>query len=583
MRAQRDSVEEGWPAESDHNLGSRLDSRALVRGEKRALLAIVALTALGTLAEAGFLVLLARAGVSLANGADMVVLQTDRSITMPVALGAAAALVAIRFGANVAAVGLSSASMARATIRLRRAFTQAFLGTAWDLKHGLAPGRVQQLLSNYSRTAVNVVAATARGATALISLATLVSVALVIQPYITLVATLLVALLSVAMLPLRRLVKRKSRQAADAQVAFGVRANELESLAMEIDVHGVRTAAAKRVNDDAAAAANALRWSQFAQLAIGPTYQFVAYGGILALLIVGAVVGVDDIGTVGAVMVLLLRCLAYGQSLQVASAQHTQGNVYATSLADEIDRYAHAATAPGQQIPVSPSSIQARNLNFAYGDEPTLSDLDFTIDTGARVAVVGPSGSGKSTLTQLLLGLRSAPGSLTLAGVPIEDADTDWFKNEVALVPQHSNLISGTVADNVRFLRPQITDADIEAACKKAAIHDEIVALGGYSASVGERGGELSGGQQQRLCIARALAGSPGLLVLDEATSALDAQSERKVLSALSTLGDDITIVAITHRPAVLDLCDQVLHLDEGRVSYFGPTRDYDLADRGLS
>ena len=566
----------------DEDRSRRLDGRALIEGERRALVTIVVLTAIGTLAEAGFLVLTARAGVALANGSDDVTLFGAVSVTIVVALIASAALAVLRFCVNITSAGFTSRSIERATVRIRRAFTASFLATSWDIKHGLAPGRVQQLLSNYTRSAVNVVAATARGLTASMSLIALVGAALTIQPYITLVATLLVFVLGAAMLPLRRLVKRSSRRAADAQVAFGTRVNELESLALEIDVHSVRSAAATRVDADAVDAAAALRQSQFAQLAIGPSYQLVTYSGIVGLLIVGANTGVDDIGTVGAVMVLLLRSLGYGQSLQVARAQYTQAEVYASSLADEIDRYAEAAPEPGYALPTTAEGVRATNLDFAYDDVPTLSDLSFSISTGATVGVVGASGSGKSTLAQLLLGLRQSGGALELDGIAIDDADPTWWRQQVALVPQHSNLLTGTVTENVRFLRPEITDEAIEMACRRAAIHDDIMAMGGYDANVGERGGELSGGQQQRLCIARALAGDPRLLVLDEATSALDAESERRVLSAVAELDSDVTVIAVTHRPAVLDICDHVLHLDEGEVSYFGPTHQYEEIQGGL-
>lgn len=549
----------------------------MLRGERRSLVAIVGLTLLATMAEAGFLVIIARAGVALANGEKAINIQGDRTVAMTTGLLCAAAFIAVRFVANVGGAALSSMSMARAAIRLQSEFTDAYLSTSWAVKHGLAPGRVQQLLSNYARTAVNAVAATARGLTAAVSLFALVAVAFAIQPYITIVATVLVAGLGAAMLPLRRKVQEVSKRAAAAQVAFGTRVNETESLALEIEVHGVKEPVADRVRADATEAAHALGWSQFAQLAIGPAYQLVAYGGVVALLAVGITTGVDDIGTVGAVLILLLRCLGYGQSLQVARAQYTQADIYATALAEEVERYRDAANDSGVMTADRREGLSATGLSFSYEDEPTLHDLSFDVPPGSIIGVVGPSGSGKSTLTQLVLGLRQSGGALTLDGVAIDDADPTWWTRQVAMVPQHSQLLTGTVADNVRFLRDHISDADIEAACRQASIHDEIVAMGGYATSVGERGGELSGGQRQRLCIARALAGRPSLLVLDEPTSALDSASERRVLDALADLGDETTVLVVTHRLAVLDVCDHVLGLDGGRVDYLGPTEGYHL------
>ena len=552
-----------------------MGSRALLRGERRALLGVVALTLVGTMSEAGFLVIIARAGVALANGQKVITIQGDHTVTMVTGLVAAAGFIAARFLANIGSAALSSVSMARASIRLQSEFTDAYLGTAWDVKHGLAPGRVQQLLSNYTRTAVNVVAAAARALTAGVSLFALVAVAFAIQPYITVVASALVAALGAAMMPIRRKVQKFSQRAAAAQVAFGTRVSETESLALEIEVHGVGEAAAARVRADAVDSADALGWSQFAQLAIGPAYQLVAYGGVVGLLAVGISTGVDDIGTVGAVLILLLRCLGYGQSLQIARAQYVQADVYATALAEEVARYRAATPTAGTASSDVRRGLRATALGFAYDGEPTLHDLTFTVEAGSITGVVGPSSSGKSTLTQLVLGLRPSGGALHLDGVAIDDADPEWWRTQVAMVPQHSQLLTGSVADNVRFLRDGISDDDIVTACRQAAIHDEILTMGGYDAPVGERGGALSGGQRQRLCIARALAGRPHLLVLDEPTSALDAASERVVLDSLAALRGTTTVLVVTHRLAVLDVCDHVLGLDGGRIDYLGPTAAY--------
>lgn len=145
-----------------------------------------------------------------------------------------------------------------------------------------------------------------------------------------------------------------------------------------------------------------------------------------------------------------------------------------------------------------------------------------------------------------------------------------WWRRTVAYVPQRAELLTGTVAENVRFLRPEIADADIEWACRTAAIHDDIVALpDGYDTQLGSRGGRLSGGQQQRLGIARALAGRPSLIVLDEPSSALDNDTEERIVASLGDL-DDMTLVIITHRLAVLTVCDRVFEMTGGVLADLG-------------
>ncbi len=566
---------------------ARPDARALIRTERPSLVGTVATTAIATLCEAGFLVLVTRAAIALANTSREVILVDGRSVDMLEAVAIAMGLISVRFIASVTASAFSARSVARSTIRLRSEFVRTYLESAWDLKNDLTPGRIQQLLSNYARTAANVVSATSRGLTALISLLSLFAVAVAIQPVITILGSALVAVLGLAMLPLRRRVQGAAAEAANEQVRFGTRVHELESMALEIEVYGVGEAAAERIRHDAKNAAEAHRRSQFLQLLVPPSYQLIAYFAMLALLTVGATSSFEDVGTIGAVLVLLLRCLGYGQAFQVARTQYAHADVFATMLADEIERFRSATPDLGTLAGSAGGGVEAHGLRYSYGQESTsttssarkafqaIDEIDFRIPNGSTCAVIGPSGSGKSTLTQILTGLRPSDGALIVDGVRVDDADPEWWSRHIALVPQESQLLSGSVADNVRFLRPSISDDDVERACRLAGIHDEIVAMGGYDTSVGEQGGALSGGQRQRLCIARALAGSPKLLVLDEPTSALDAESERKVLASLHALDDDTTVIAITHRPALLDISDQVIALEDGKVAFTGPPADY--------
>ena len=209
-------------------------------------------------------------------------------------------------------------------------------------------------------------------------------------------------------------------------------------------------------------------------------------------------------------------------------------------------------------------------MGFSYPDESeVLHDLDFALGPRELVGIIGPSGSGKSTLVQLLLGLREpSSGELLVDGRPSGDFGRfDWARR-ATMVPQSPTLISGTVADNIRFYRNGISDAAIERAARLANVHDEIMAFdGGYQHSVGPQGSHLSGGQQQRVCIARALVERPDLLILDEPTSALDMRSEHLVRETLATLAKDMTIVIIAHRLSTLEICDRIMVLQDGRIS----------------
>jgi ABC-type multidrug transport system fused ATPase/permease subunit len=172
---------------------------------------------------------------------------------------------------------------------------------------------------------------------------------------------------------------------------------------------------------------------------------------------------------------------------------------------------------------------------------------------------------------QLLLGLRTpTAGEVVADGRPIASfRRSDWVRR-VTFVPQQPRLVRGTIADNIRFLRDGVTDADVERAARLANLYDDVVAMpGAFAHEVGEGGSNLSGGQQQRVCIARALVEDPQVLVLDEPTSSLDGRSESLVRTTLAGLAGRTTVVIIAHRMSTLDICDRLMVVQHGRVVAF--------------
>ena len=183
----------------------------------------------------------------------------------------------------------------------------------------------------------------------------------------------------------------------------------------------------------------------------------------------------------------------------------------------------------------------------------------------------GPPGSGKSTLVQLLLGLREPiSGSVLSNGRDIRVLSRAEWARKVTFVPQDAHLIAGTISDNIRFLRDNVSQDEIEQAARLANLHDDVSAFpDGYDRQVGERGSHLSGGQQQRLIIARALVEHPDVLILDEPTSSLDVRSEHLIRQTLDRLRDDMTIIIIAHRLSTLDSCDRLMVIHEGELKAF--------------
>ena len=235
---------------------------------------------------------------------------------------------------------------------------------------------------------------------------------------------------------------------------------------------------------------------------------------------------------------------------------------------------------------VEEGRIAFEDVGFAYPTrpaDPALSGLSFTVAPGETVAIVGPSGAGKSTIFQLLMRFYDPlSGSIRLDGVDLRAADPAEVRGRLALVPQDPVIFGASVADNIRYGRPDATDAQMHAAAERAAADEFIRALPeGYDTLIGERGVTLSGGQRQRLAIARAVLLDATVLLLDEATSALDAENETLVQKALENIMKGRTTIVIAHRLATVLSADRILVVDQGRIVEEGAHADL-VAGGGL-
>ncbi|MDH6123599.1 ABC transporter ATP-binding protein [Kitasatospora sp. GP82] len=212
--------------------------------------------------------------------------------------------------------------------------------------------------------------------------------------------------------------------------------------------------------------------------------------------------------------------------------------------------------------------LKFENVSFSYGDDLVLRDITIDVPAGTSLAVVGPTGAGKSTLGYLALRLYDATiGRVTIDGVDVKDLDFATIARNVGMVSQDTHLFHASVAENLRFGKPDATDAELIAAAELAQIHQLIQGLpDGYDTIVGERGYRFSGGEKQRLAIARTMLRNPPILLLDEATSALDTRTERAVQEALAELAKNRTTITIAHRLSTIENADQIVVLGSGRV-----------------
>jgi ATP-binding cassette subfamily B protein len=278
--------------------------------------------------------------------------------------------------------------------------------------------------------------------------------------------------------------------------------------------------------------------------------------GQLSQFVLYAVFGASALGQLSEV---------YGELAQAAGAAERLGEILATEPVIQSPQTPTPLPSPAR------GALSFYNVRFRYPTRPEHAALDgisLTVAPGERVALVGPSGAGKTTVLQLLLRFYDPDeGTVRLDGVSLPEADLDALRARLALVPQDPVVFSGTVAENIRYGRPEASDAQVEEAARLANADGFVRALPqGYATMLGERGTTLSGGQRQRIAIARAILKDAPVLLLDEATSALEAESERAVQTALDRLMQGRTTLVIAHRLATIRAADRILVFDGGRI-----------------
>ena len=326
-------------------------------------------------------------------------------------------------------------------------------------------------------------------------------------------------------------------------------------------------------------------WTQRLMYAVGHAF-VLGYGGWLVFRDQAA--GKPDGLTVGAVGAMLAYLVQLWEPVRrmAGFTADVQNNAAACARVFQVLDLDPAVADPPDPtpLPVRPRTLELRRVEFGYADErPVLRGVDARIAPGEMVAFVGPSGSGKSTLLNLLPRFYDPTGgALLLDGHDLRTVRLADVRRHVALVPQESPVVAGTIAENIAFGRPDATPEQVRRAAELAGAAAFVAELpDGYDTAVTEAGQNLSGGQRQRLAIARALLTEAPVLVLDEPTSGLDGAHERLVLETLHRLKGRRTIVLVTHSLAAVTGCDRIFVLHDGRVGEAG-THEQLMATSGL-
>lgn len=551
--------------------------RLLLGDRHGALTALVIASVLSGLTEAGILAVLAQAAAALVNGESQVQIQlgpvrVEETVSVLLTVAIMLALVRLGLQAIVSFVPARIASDLRAQVS--RDLLSAFTRSSWHMQSKDRRGQLQELATNHVAQAAQ---GTLQATTLVVAVFTFL--ALVVSSFaLNVVAALLVLVIAIALSallrPLARLGGRRGNAVSQSSLEYASGVSEAVDLAEETHIFGAAAAQQRWLDLLVSNVRTPYFQTQFLARLVPGAYQSLIYLLVAAALAGVYVLGVSQVAALGAVVLLLVRAGTYGQQAQGAYQAVLQTIPYLESVRHAQQRYTENAPTLGDRPLGEIHTLAFEHVSFSYDSrQEVIKDLSFSIAAGETVGIIGPSGAGKSTIVQLLLGLRvPSAGAYLINGVSAQEFRRGDWKRAMSYLPQEPRLLHASVHTNIRYFRNIPEDA-IEYAARLAGIHNDVKSWhDGYDTIIGPRADAISGGQQQRICLARALAAEPEVLILDEPASALDPHSEHTIQRSLNTLRGRFTLFVVAHRMSTLESCDRVMVIVDGRLQGFDRT-----------
>ena len=530
-------------------------------------------------AQAGILYLLVEVAVSLSERSARLSVSKGSllarvHLSTSEAILAGLVLVVVMAVASVIQARLTAKLMSGVQTQARRQLLDSFLQASWASQSSERIGHLQELASTYTTRMADGGGYLAQSLISLFNFLALIIAAVIVNPAATAVILAGTILVSSLLRPLVTLTRTYARVQTKSNARFSVKVAEIVRLAQDMRVFHA-TARVKAQVDEAAHEAEATLTKTRFLLRAGPgIYVSVAFGLVLLAMAVIDFAHLGGVASLGAVILFLVRGLSYSQQLQNTQQGSAEVLAYIDEVRARIARFRADPVLDGSEPLPTLESVEFSHVGYSYeASDEVLGDVSFCLRPGEALGVVGPSGAGKSTLVQLLLRLRQPSAGVYLVnGRSAEIFRLADFYGRVSFVPQEPRLIRGSIAENIRFFRDEISDVEVRRAASEANLLEDVEAWeGGFAREIGDGAADLSGGQKQRIAIARALAGRPSLIILDEPTSSLDPRSDHLVLQSLNDLKGDATLIIVAHRLSTLGFCDRIMLLEAGRITALGP------------
>ncbi len=547
---------------------------ALIGEKRRSVFALAIASLLSGLTEAGILAVVAQVATTLVDRATRIharIGPIHLDATVGDLLAVAFALALIRLALQVPISVLPSRIAASVQAELRKRLFDAFTRASWALQSRDREGHMQEMMTSQVVQASQGALQATTMVTSALTFIVLVMSALALNVAAAGLVLVAAVVLFGVLRPLNVLGSRRARALSQAQMEYAGGVGEAIRVAQETQVFGVASAQRDRIGAFIATAQDLFFRTQLLGRLIPNLYQSLIYLIIVAGLASLYVAGAGDVASLGAVVLLLVRAGTYGQQIQGSYQYVRQALPFIERLQEAAQKYAASGPVSGTQSLTEIQTLTFENVSYGYrSGHPVLSSISFEVASGEAVGIIGPSGAGKSTLIQILLQLRVPDDGLYIVnGSPVQQFRREDWQRQVAYVPQEPLLVHASVADNIRYFRDLDDDA-VQRAGQLARIHDDVMGWAdGYDTIIGPRADAVSGGQQQRICLARALAAQPELLVLDEPTSALDPGSEALIQESLLALEGKVTLFVIAHRMSTLEMCGRVMVIVDGRLEAF--------------